>query len=149
MKKPIQYIIFTIGIIFCIGAIIFLCFNIFSANQISIPERLLTVKTWVKDGAPSVIWTFTEPGKGTLTTNNHQNDYDFIWNVEGEKLKIETTWLYNLVDEYSIKLVGDNFSIFSYRTEEDSIFIPYQPTETPQEQSQEQPEEAPNSEPSV
>lgn len=125
MAKLFKRIIFIIGILALIGSGIF-CFITFSNNRITIAERLLEVKTWAKDGAPSVIWTFTEPGKGTLTTNNHQNDYDFIWSVEGEKLKIETTWLYNLVDEYSIKLVGDNFSIFSYRTEEDSVFSPYQ-----------------------
>ena len=34
---------------------------------------------------PSVIWNFTEIGKGTLTTNNHENDYDFIWAIDGDR----------------------------------------------------------------
>ena len=52
----------------------------------------------------SVIWKFTEIGKGTLTTNNHQNDYEFIWALEDGKLKIETKWLYELDNEYDYKL---------------------------------------------
>lgn len=51
-----------------------------------------------------VIWRFTEIGKGTLTTNNHLDDYNFIWALEGSMLKIETKWLYTLENEYSYSL---------------------------------------------
>lgn len=51
-----------------------------------------------------VIWQFTEIGKGTLTTNDHLNDYDFIWALEDGKLKIETSWLYPLENEYEYEL---------------------------------------------
>lgn len=53
---------------------------------------------------PSVVWKFTEIGKGTLTTNAHVNDYDFIWALEDGKLKIETKWLYDLNNEYDYSL---------------------------------------------
>ena len=33
--------------------------------------------------------------------NNHINDYDFIWAIDGGKLKIETNWLYTLNNDYS------------------------------------------------
>lgn len=57
---------------------------------------------------PSVIWNFTEIGKGTLTTNAHLNDYDFIWAIEGDTLKIETNWLYELENEYKYELDQNN-----------------------------------------
>ena len=53
---------------------------------------------------PKVFWDFTEIGKGTLTTNNHLNDYEFIWAIEDGKLKIETSWLYPLENEYDYEL---------------------------------------------
>ena len=55
-------------------------------------------------GEDGVVWDFTEIGKGKLTTNNHINDYDFIWSLEDGKLKIETDWLYNLENEYEYAL---------------------------------------------
>ena len=51
-----------------------------------------------------MIWQFTEIGKGKLTTNGHTNDYDFIWAIEDDKLKIETSWLYDLENEYEYSL---------------------------------------------
>lgn len=54
--------------------------------------------------AAGVIWEFSEIGKGTLTTNNHLNDYDFIWAIENGKLKIETSWLYLMENEYDYEL---------------------------------------------
>ena len=53
---------------------------------------------------PSVIWKFTEIGKGSLTTNGHINDYDFIWSLEDGKLSIETKWLYDMNNEYEYSL---------------------------------------------
>ena len=53
---------------------------------------------------PAVIWNFKEIGKGSLTTNSHVNDYDFIWAIESDNLKIETSWLYTLNDEYEYEL---------------------------------------------
>ena len=53
---------------------------------------------------PSVVWNFTEVGKGTLTTNGHINDYDFIWALENGKLLVETDWLYALDDTYDYSL---------------------------------------------
>ncbi len=53
---------------------------------------------------PSVIWKFTEIGKGTLTTNGHINDYDFIWAIRDGKLAIETRWLYDLNNAYEYEL---------------------------------------------
>ena len=53
---------------------------------------------------PSLVWEFTEVGKGTLTTNGHINDYEFIWALDEDRLKIETKWLYDLNNEYTYEL---------------------------------------------
>ena len=54
--------------------------------------------------AENVIWKFTEIGKGTLTTNNHIDDHDFKWALDGNKLLIETEWLYTLYNEVTYSL---------------------------------------------
>lgn len=51
-------------------------------------------------GSSGVIWNFTEIGKGTLTTNNHKNDYSFAWALEDGRMTIQTDWLYELDNEY-------------------------------------------------
>ena len=58
----------------------------------------------VEEYYSNVIWNFTEIGKGTLTTNNHLNDYAFEWSIENGKLKIETDWLYEIYGEYDYNL---------------------------------------------
>ena len=84
---------------------------------ISDAEYLVSAKEWrletddncgddsdTENCESGVIWKFTEIGKGTLTTNNHTNDYDFIWVLDGDTLKINTDWLYTINDEYTYKL---------------------------------------------
>lgn len=73
--------------------------------------------------SPSVVWNFTEAGKGTLTTNNHLNDYDFIWTIEGETLKIETSWLYTLNDEFSYKIDRETNTLILQKNEESFTFV--------------------------
>ena len=51
-----------------------------------------------------VVWSFDEIGKGKLTTNGGLDEYDFIWAIEDNKLKIETNWLYLLENEYEYSL---------------------------------------------
>ena len=52
----------------------------------------------------SVVWKFTEIGKGTLTTNGHKNDYNFEWALKDGKLSIRTEWLYEMDNEYDYTL---------------------------------------------
>lgn len=106
-KKILPVATLIIGLVFLIGGVAFLVAKITSASRASNAERLVEIGTFVKDGEDGVIWQFTEVGKGTLTTNNHTNDYDFIWAIENGKLKIETAWLYDLNDEFDYKIDGD------------------------------------------
>ena len=117
-KKLASIIIFVIGMITMITGIVFLVIQLTGGPAIQDGEYLVSAKEWVlEDGSncdsgeesasncePSVIWKFTEIGKGTLTTNNHINDYDFIWALDDGELKIETDWLYTLENEYEYEL---------------------------------------------
>ena len=114
-KQILSIVTLIIGIIVLIVGVVFLVLRLTSSNEIQDGEYLVSAKEWtlVNDTncsneaancIPSVIWKFTEIGKGTLTTNNHINDYDFIWALEDDTLKIETSWLYDLENEYQYKL---------------------------------------------
>ena len=119
-----------IGLITLVGGVVFLIIRLTAGPSVADGDFLVSVGEWKlqggecsqakcgenekclgADGNPvvvcdgdSVVWKFTEIGKGTLTTNNHVNDYDFIWAIEDDKLKIETEWLYTLNNEYEYEL---------------------------------------------
>lgn len=129
-KLIVSIIVLVVGLIALISGIILFVLDLAKGPTISDGEFLLSASEWVLDNnkncsssevndkkdestetnseptncSPGVIWKFTEAGKGTLTTNNHLNDYDFIWAIEDGKLKIETKWLYDLNDEYGYEL---------------------------------------------
>ena len=105
MKKNSSLIIFIIGLIVLAAGGAFLAVSLLSKPQTADAEYLVQIGAWTEEGTEDfVIWNFTEIGKGTLTTNNHQNDYDFLWAIDGDTLKIETAWLYDLENEYTFKI---------------------------------------------
>ena len=96
-KKIISIIVFVIGLIaLAAGAVIFVL-DMLKKPAVEDAEFFVSIDEWVEEDSDNVIWKFTEIGKGTLTTNGHLDDYDFIWSLEGNKLKIETAWLYDLL----------------------------------------------------
>ena len=124
-KQIISLIVFIIGLIMMVVGAVFLVIELTRGPEVQDGEYLVTAKEWVLDDGsncvvtdgsidgeevavancePSVIWKFTEIGKGTLTTNGHTNDYDFIWALKDGKLAIETDWLYDLENEYEYKI---------------------------------------------
>ncbi len=103
-KKKISIAALVIGLIALVAGVIFLIVKLVATPAMQDGEYLTSAENWTLDGQDGVIWAFTEIGKGTLTTNNHTNDYDFIWSLEDEKLKIETDWLYTLENEYEYTL---------------------------------------------
>ncbi len=144
MKKKdiISLIVFIVGIITLIVGVVFLVITMLSKPGLQDGEYLISAKEWVLEGeetnclSPSdeesetncidgvsssnVIWKFTEIGKGTLTTNNHLNDYDFIWALEDGKLKIKTDWLYDLENEYDYDL-NQKEGILTLTADEDTF----------------------------
>ena len=103
-KKKYPLVIFCLGLATLIAGIVVLCLNLFAAPAVRDAEYLVDVSTWQLQDQPSVVWKFTEVGKGTLTTNNHTNDYDFLWAIHGDEIDIETSWLYQLNDTYHYQL---------------------------------------------
>ena len=103
-KKRLPIIIFIVGLVALLGGAGYLIFKIVKQPDLRDAEYLVNAGDWVKEDIEGVIWGFTEVGKGTLTTNNHVNDYDFLWSMDGSTLKIETKWLYDLEDEYTYSI---------------------------------------------
>ena len=85
---------------------------------------LVSVGTWAREDEPTVIWTFSEIGKGSLTTNRHYNDYDFIWSIEDKKLSIETSWLYTLNDTFEYELNQKKNTLTLTSGGVDYVFVP-------------------------
>ena len=115
-KSTAPIVVLIVGILMLIAGVVFLVLNLLHGAGLQDGEYLVSAKEWVLEGdsdctpseetncEPSVIWKFSEIGKGTLTTNNHINDYDFIWALDNGKLKVETSWLYDINNEYDYKL---------------------------------------------
>ena len=104
-KKFVAGLVTLIVGVFALAAgVSVMLLTIFAEPETRDAEYLVQVGTWEREDGEGVIWEFTEIGKGKLTTNNHVNDYDFIWAIEGDKLKVETDWLYTLDNEYEYKL---------------------------------------------
>ena len=59
-----------------------------------------------------------------MTTNNHINDYDFVWAIEDGKLKINTEWLYTLNDEFDYSLDQNEKTLTLTSGDEEIIFVP-------------------------
>ena len=140
-KKIWSIAIFIIGLIVLIIGAVLLFLRFFSTPGLQDGEYLVSAKEWVLEDekincqaeeseestanceSNQVIWQFTEIGKGKLTTNNHINDYDFIWAIDNGKLKIETKWLYDLENEYEYKLGQGNGILTLYDKDNEMKFI--------------------------
>lgn len=149
-KKRISIITLIVGLIALVASAIFLIIRLNAKPGIADGEYLVSIGEWTiesddcmqlkcgddtkcqnSDGESmvvcengSVIWNFTDIGKGTLTTNNHLNDYDFTWAIDGNMLLIETEWLYTLNDSYEYQL-DQNADILTLKDGEKEIkFVP-------------------------
>ncbi|MBQ3348498.1 hypothetical protein IJG90_03210 [Candidatus Saccharibacteria bacterium] len=107
-KKRLGITTLIVGLIACIAGLAFLLVNLFTEPRLRDAEYIVDTGSWARVDEPSVIWNFTEIGKGTLTTNNHENDYDFIWAISGDTLEIETEWLYTTDDKFVYRLDQEN-----------------------------------------
>ncbi len=103
-RKNISIAVLAIGLITLVVGVVFLVINLITATRGADGEYLVSAGEWTLEDESGVVWKFTEIGKGTLTTNNHTNDYDFIWALEDGKMRIETDWLYDLENEYEYSL---------------------------------------------
>lgn len=138
-KKIISIIVFIIGLATLITGVVFLVLDLTRKPAVSDGEYLVSVGKWALTSDESVVWSFTEIGKGSLTTNAHVNDYDFIWAIEDGKLKIETKWLYDLQNEYTYS-IDKSYNTLTLEDEEGSV------TFTAASKESEKPEESEQSE---
>ena len=122
-KQILSIIVFIIGLIALIVGVVFLILDLNKGVSLQDGEYLVSVDSWVKEDEPGVIWTFTEIGKGKLTTNNYLNSYDFIWAIEDNKFKIVTDWLYTLNDEFKYRIDSGNLILI----QDDSTEIKFSP----------------------
>ncbi|MDO5451852.1 MAG: hypothetical protein Q4F56_02075 [Candidatus Saccharibacteria bacterium] len=103
-KKSISISVLVTGLVMLIVGVVLLVINLIGAGKMADAEYLVAAENWVLEDAEGVIWDFTKIGEGTLTTDDHTNDYDFIWAIKDDKLLIETDWLYELENEYEYSL---------------------------------------------
>ena len=105
-KKKLVWAIVTlvVGLATLVTGIVFLVLNLNKSAAAQDGNYLVAQENWALSDSDKVVWDFTEIGKGTLTTNGHENDYEFKWALEDGKLKIETDWLYELENEYEYTL---------------------------------------------
>ena len=123
-KKRFGLIVFIVGLATLVAGAVFLLINILKGPDIRDAEYLVQIGTWQLEDEPAVVWEFTEIGKGTLTTNSHLNDYDFIWAMDGNRIKIETDWLYTLNNEYVYELDQNDNELVLMGDDDTFIFVP-------------------------
>ena len=123
-KKRVSLIVLIIGLLTLIAGVVFLIVRLNAGPSVADGEYLVSVGEWKEQDEPSVIWNFKEIGKGTLTTNNHTNDYDFVWALEDGKLKINTEWLYTLNNEFDYVLDQGSNILTLTSGDETFTFVP-------------------------
>ena len=123
-KKIISIIVFIAGFITLAVGAAFFVLDLNKKASVEDADYLVSMKRWTEKDNGSVIWEFTEIGKGTLTTNGHIDDYDFIWAIEGGTLKVETSWLYDLDDEFSYVLDQENNTLTLTKDGATVTFVP-------------------------
>lgn len=96
--------VFIVGFVVLTAGLTMLIVKLVAAPAVADAEFLVSSSKWAREDEPAVVWDFTEVGKGSLTTDGGKTNYDFIWTIDGGKLKIETAWLYDLNDEFDYTL---------------------------------------------
>lgn len=131
-SKLVGTIVLVVGVVILLAGVGFLLFNLFKAPDVRDAEYLVSIGAWQREDENSVVWEFTEIGKGKLTTNNYTDEYDFIWAMDGDQLKIETNWLYTLDDEYTYTLDQGANTLTLTGTEKSYTFVPADTSDTPE-----------------
>lgn len=128
-KKPLIISLIVAGILVAAGAVYYFVLRDTTPKIVlSDTEFLVSVESWEKVDAPTVIWVFKGDGKGELTTNK-SNYYETSWSLSGanpEVLKISTAWLYELNDSFEFLLNRDekSFTVKNLADETESTFVP-------------------------
>lgn len=122
-KKKIGFAIFGIGVVALIIGITAMVINLTTGPGVRDAEYLVTKGTFVREGENGVYWRFDEVGRGSLTTDDFENVYNFIWSIKDGKLLMETDWLYTLNDEFSYKVDQEAGTLTLIRGEDDNEIV--------------------------
>ena len=124
-KKPLIITLVAVAVLALAGGVYYYLAHREKPVFLSDAEYLIDVESWEKSGAPSVIWAFRADSKGELTTNK-SNYYPTSWSLEGGKLQISTSWLYELNDEFEFSLnrVEKSFTVKNLSDDTESTFLP-------------------------
>lgn len=121
-KIKVPVVVFVIGMIALVGGLSFLIYKLVAGPSKADAEFLINAGEWVEEDEPSVIWKFTEVGKGTLTTDGHTTNYDFVWALENGQIKVETAWLYKLEDTFNYSL-DQGAKVLTLKDEEKGVEV--------------------------
>ena len=116
-RKILSITVFVVGVMVLAIGIGCLAARLMRGSEMADGEYLVTTGSWKLEDSDKVEWDFTEIGKGKLTTNGHENDYDFQWALEDGKLLVDTDWLYKLEDEYDY-LLDQQSGILTLKTDD-------------------------------
>lgn len=125
-KGPI--IVFIIGFVMLAAGLAFFIYKMASGPTMADADFLVSVGKWAREDTNNVVWDFKEIGKGTLTTDNFANSYDFIWSLDGNRLKTETNWLYDLNNVFEYDL-NQNSKTLTLKTPEKATSITFRALE--------------------
>ena len=137
-QKKISIIIFILGLIVLAAGGALLGYKFLKKPSVRDGEYLVSVGEWQLEGDDSVIWKFTEIGKGVITTDAHASDFDFIWAIDGDVLKLETSWHYLVDNEYHYVLNQSENKLTLTENDKTYTLVKYEaPTEEIQGESEE------------
>ena len=141
--KKVSIAVFVVGIIVLIAGLTVLIVKKTAQPLLDDAEFLITAGQWVREDEPGVIWDFTEVGKGVLTTDDHQNDYNFTWKLDNSKILIETDWLYSFHDSFDYVLNQGERTLTVKSSDRDAevVFIATERPAKADDTTEEQPQE--------
>ena len=129
--RKISIAVLVIGMLAIASGGGFLAYKLLTQQEVSDDAAyLVEVGKWQRENEPSVVWDFTDAatsdaaGKGSLTTNDHVNDYDFAWAIDGDQLAINTDWLYEMNDDFTYTLDQQAQKLTLARDGETWNFVP-------------------------
>lgn len=122
--RRISIFVLVFGLLVLAGGLGFFLYKYLTPSVVADASYLVEVGAWQRVDAPSVIWDFTSVGEGSLTTNDHLNDYHFLWAIDGDQLQLDTDWLYTLNDAFTYRLDQSADQLILERDGEAVTFVP-------------------------
>ena len=131
LKRRWSFVVLIVGIIALIAGVVVFLVRQNAQPPISDADFLINTGEWVEETNATVIWDFTEIGRGKLTTDGHLNNYDFKWSLDNGKLTIETEWLYDLSDTFDYS-IDQNTKELTIKNSDKNVEVKFKSQERPE-----------------